>query len=107
MVGFRFDSSEEGKEGLMDYIMCERGNRGRGSRTEWDTRSRRRWDPYRYYRHGEVGLTTRYIITPKRDGLLGFLEHGMTVGDVLIAAAVAFLMYHLVWLAWLAFAPIV
>ena len=93
----------------MDYIMCERGNRGRGSRTEWDTSgvSRRKWDPYRYYRHGEVGLTTRYIITPKRDGLLGFLEHGMTVGDVAIAAVVVWFMHKLAWLAWLAFAPIV
>ncbi len=91
----------------MDYIMCERGNRGRGSRTEWDTRSRRKWDPYRYYRHGEVCITCRYIIRPREDGLLGFLEYGLTVGDMLIALAVVAFMRLLVCAAWFAFAPIV
>ena len=96
----------------MDYIEVDANGRRAAKqaprRSSWDTQGvpRRKWDPYRYYRHGEVGLSTRYIITPKRDGMLGFLEHGMTVGDALIAAAVAFLMYHVVWAAWLAFAPI-
>lgn len=78
-------------------------------RSSWDTQGapRRKWDPYRYYRHGEVGLSTRYIITPKRDGLLGFLEHGMTVGDLAIAAAVVLFMRAFIWACWAAFAPIV
>ena len=96
---------------MHDYYEADGRRAGRQAprRQAWDTTgaTRRAWDPYRYYRHGEIGLTTRYIIAPRTDGLLGFLEMGMTVGDVLIAAAVVFLMYHIVWLGWLAFAPIV
>lgn len=96
----------------MDYIEIDANGRRAAKqaprRSSWDTQGApRKWNPYRYYRHGEVCITCRYIIRPREDGLLGFLEYGLTVGDMLIAAAVVFLMYHIVWLGWLAFAPLV
>ena len=82
-----------------------RAGRQAPRRQAWDTTgaTQRAWDPYRYYRHGEIGLTTRYIIAPRTDGLLGVLEMGVTVGDLLIAAAVAGIMWLWIWAAWAAF----